>query len=152
MALAADISLDLAKTLQQYPTSVELLKNLIWKTARVLESEVITDPAQICVTPNVIGLVQDNEKNITDVRHLPDPHNKSKSQYMSLQGQLVGRSSRVKYISSTSYSCTSEECCSRTETVYVRVDPLQSRTLGVHQECQMCGRKLQEEYHRYILL
>jgi len=55
---------------------------------------------------------------------------------------------RVKYISSTSYSCTNEECCSRTETVYVRVYPLHSEAVGIHQECQMCGWKLEEEYQR----
>ena len=148
MSLAANISMELYESLQNYPNAVELIKNLIWKICRLKESEAILNRAQICITPHVIGLLNIDAR-ITDVRLIPGPHNKFKSQFLSLRGQLVCRSSRVKYISSTSYSCTNEECCSRTETVYVRVYPLHSEAVGIHQECQMCGWKLEEEYQRY---
>jgi len=71
-----------------------------------------------------------------------------------MRGQLVGRSERIKYLSSTTYVCGNSACSQLSEdaAVYVRVRGLADKGAGREQveeeECHLCGRQLQEQFSK----
>ena len=70
-----------------------------------------------------------------------------------MRGQLVGRSERIKYLSSTTYVCGNSACSQLSEdaAVYVRVRGLADKGAGreeQEEECHLCGRQLQEQFSK----
>ena len=71
----------------------------------------------------------------------------------TMRGQLVGRSERIKYLSSTTYVCGNSACSQLSEdaAVYVRVRGLADKGAGreeQEEECHLCGRQLQEQFSK----
>jgi len=72
----------------------------------------------------------------------------------TMRGQLVGRSGKIKYLSSTTYVCGNSACSQMSEdaAVYVRVRGLADKGKGregeEEEECELCGGRLQEQFSK----
>jgi hypothetical protein len=74
--------------------------------------------------------------------------------FRTVEGQLVGRSGKIKYLSRTTYICGNRGCSSSSssaegEEAYVRVRGLADKDgPEPREECQICGHQLQEQFSR----
>ena len=97
-----------------------LAQHVFFQLAVNIGCEDIIVEEQLVVTPVVIGLAFFYEHLVRDARHLGPLV--SSERLWSSEVTLLGRSQVVKYVSSASYVCTSQECgeC-RDGTLYVKV-------------------------------
>ena len=117
----ANISYNLAKLIMEEPKIFrKLLQIVIFHLADSLGCEEISVQNQIVVFPEITGLAPIYEHRVRDGKHLG--HLVKSGKIWSGKVQLVGLSEKVKYVSSTTYVCTSPDCdgC-RDNMIYVKV-------------------------------
>jgi hypothetical protein len=68
----------------------------------------------------------------------------------TMQGQLVARSGKIKYLSRTAYLCGNSACLEvNSEAVaYVRVRGLTDGEQQEKEECHLCGHQLKEQFSK----
>lgn len=127
----ADFNEDLAEMIMRKKKEfLELLQFIIFRFSITLEFG-IKKQSQILLTPVITGLAAFYDHEVKDGKEL----NQMRSgQLMSAKVRVVGLSATMKYVSSTSYLCTSTDCEDfRDETEYFKVFSAVGESKEVHQ-------------------
>ena len=104
-----NFSPELGRLVMEDPGSFRKLAQLVlFQLAINFGCEDITVQSQLVVSPVVTGLAFFYDHLVRDARHLPPLV--SSERLWSSEVTLMGRSQVVKYVSSASYVCTSQEC------------------------------------------
>ena len=130
----ADFNEDLAKMIMSEKKEfLDMVQFIIFRFSITLEFG-IQKQSQILLTPVITGLAPFYEHEVKDGKEL----NQLRSgQLMSAKVKVVGLAATMKYVSSTSYLCTSTDCEDfRDETEYVKV----FSAAGDRKEHHQCGR------------
>ena len=134
----ADFDQDLAEMIMREKREfLELLRFIIFKFSTTLELG-IKKQSQILLTPVITGLASFYDHEVREGKEL----NQMKSGHlMSAKVRVVGLSATMKYVSSTSYICTSTDCEDfRDETEYVKVFSAVGDRKELHQCTRWAGR------------
>ena len=144
--LMADFHEDLAEMIMTDKKEfLELLQFVIYRFSTTLEEEVVCKPSQIVLTPVISGLAPCSDH---EVRCRTELSQVTPGYLMSATVMVVGLGLTVKYVSSTSYHCTSEDCEEfRDDTEYVKVFSPVGESKE-HFQCSRCEGRLEEQYRR----
>ena len=141
----ADFNEDLAMMIMSEKKEfLEMLQLIIFRFSVTLEFG-IKKRSQILLTPVITGLAPLYDHEVLDGKEL----NQIKSGHlMSATVMVAGLAATMKYVSSTSYLCTSTDCEDfRDEAEYVKVFSAVSESKEQFQ-CLRCEGKMEEQYRR----
>ena len=133
----ADFNEDLAKMIMSEKKEfLDMVRFIIFRFSIALEFG-IQKQSQILLTPVITGLAAFYEHEVKDGKELNQLWS---SQLMSAKVRVVGLAATMKYVSSTSYLCTSTDCEEfRDETEYVKVFSAVGDRKEEHHQCVRWG-------------
>ena len=143
--LLAEFDVDLAEMIMMDKKNfIELFQYVTFKFLTNVMYK-ISKQSQILVTPIITGLAPLYDHEVRDRSELSLIRS---SCLMSAKVTVVGLAMSVKYVSSTSYHCTSHDCEDfRDETEYVKMFSAVGGSEEYYQ-CIRCDGKLEEQYKR----